>query len=246
MDRLDRRQQYLRAITGLSEPQLQAANKVTDYLKVMEDARAMMDSPVKKAFGYLKDEKPELLKAYEPEVGPDALLDKTYYYGNRFGEGLLLARRLVEAGARYIQVEYQYGPFKGWDMHENGRARMIEMKRQVDRPIAQLIKDLEQRGLLDRTLVMISTEFGRTIASAPAAGQEPDGFAERHTGEDLVIENDKMYGFHGHFSSGNNLLFFGGGFKKGFVYGKTATTIQWSRVRTPSANRKSKRLNSKQ
>ena len=222
MDRLDRRQEYLRAITGLSEPQLQAANKVDDYLKVMEDARAMMDSPVKKAFDYLKDEKPELLKAYEPEVGPDDLLDKTYYYGNRFGEGLLLARRLVEAGARYIQVEYQYGPFKGWDMHENGRARMIEMKRQVDRPIAQLIKDLEQRGLLDRTLVMISTEFGRTIASAPAAGQEPDGFAERHTGEDLVIENDKMYGFHGHFSSGNNLLFFGGGFKKGFVYGKTA------------------------
>jgi len=97
MDRLDRRQGYLRAITGLSEPQLQAANKVNDYLKVMEDARAMMDSPVKKAFDYLKDEKPELVKAYEPEVGPDALLDKTYYYGNRFGEGLLLARRLVEA-----------------------------------------------------------------------------------------------------------------------------------------------------
>jgi len=92
---------------------------------------------------------------------------------------------------------------------------MIEMKRQVDRPIAQLIKDLDQRGLLDRTLVMISTEFGRTIASAPAAGQEPDGFAERHTGEDLVIENDKMYGFHGHFSSGNNLLF-SGRLQKGF------------------------------
>src|SRR6266853_3646465 len=93
MDRLDRRQQYLRAISGLSEPQLQAANKVTDYLKVMEDARAMMDSPVKKAFDYLKDEQPELLKAYEPEVGPNDLLDKTYYYGNRFGHGLLLARR---------------------------------------------------------------------------------------------------------------------------------------------------------
>ena len=222
MDRLDRRQEYVRSITGLTEPELQSANKVKDYMKIMEDARAMMDSPVKKAFDYLKDEKAELIKAYEPEVGANDLLDKSYYYGSRFGHGLLLARRLVEAGARYIQVEYQYAPFKGWDMHENGRTRMIEMKRQVDRPIAQLIKDLAQRGLLERTLVMITTEFGRTIASAPAAGKEPDGFAERHTGEDLVIESEKMYGFHGHFSSGNSLLFFGGGFKQGFVYGETA------------------------
>ena len=222
MDRLDRRQAYLRAITGLAEPELQAANKVKDYMKVMEDARAMMDSPVKRAFDYVKEEKPETVKAYQPEVGADDLLDKTYYYGNRFGQGLLLARRLIEAGARYIQVEYQYGPFKGFDMHEHGRTRMVEMKRQVDRPIAQLIKDLDQRGLLDRTLVMISTEFGRTIASAPAAGKEPDGFAERNTGEKLVIDSEKMYGFHGHFSSGNCLAFFGGGFKKGFVYGKTA------------------------
>jgi predicted secreted protein len=222
MDRLDRRQEYLRAITGLAEPELQQANKAKDYMKVMEDARAMMDSPVKRAFDFLKDEKPETVKAYEPEIGASDLLDKTYYYGNRFGQGLLLARRLVEAGARYIQVEYQYGPFKGFDMHEDGRTRMIEMKRQVDRPIAQLIKDLDERGLLDRTLVMISTEFGRTIASAPAAGKEPDGFAERNTGENLVIENEKMYGFHGHFSSGNCLAFFGGGFKQGFVYGKTA------------------------
>jgi len=129
---------------------------------------------------------------------------------------------LVERGARYIQVEYQYGPFKGFDMHESGRQRMVEMKKQIDRPIAQLIKDLDQRGLLERTLVMISTEFGRTIASAPAAGKEPDGFAERNTGEELIIENEKMYGFHGHFSSCNAMVFFGGGFKRGFVYGKTA------------------------
>jgi len=222
MDRLDRRQAYLRAITGLTESELQHANQVKDYMKVMEDARAMMDSPVKRAFDYLNEEKPETVKAYEPEVGAEDLLDKTYYYGNRFGQGLLLARRLIEAGARYIQVEYQYGPFKGFDMHEDGRARMVEMKRQVDRPIAQLVRDLDQRGLLDRTLVMITTEFGRTVASEPSAGKEPDGFAERHTGEKLVIENEKMYGFHGHFSSGNCLLFFGGGFKKGFVLGKTA------------------------
>src|SRR6266850_3461880 len=222
IDRLDRRQEYLRGITGLTEPELQSANKVKDYMKVMEDARAMMDSPVKKAFDYLKEEKTEVVKAYESEENPSDLLDKSYYYGNRFGHGLLLARRLVETGARYIQVEYQYGPFKGFDMHESGQRRMIEMKRQIDRPIATFLRDMDARGLLDRTVVCIMTEFGRTIASEPAAGAEPDGFAERHTGEKLTIANEQMYGFHGHFSSCNCMLFFGGGFKRGFAYGKTA------------------------
>lgn len=233
IDRLDRRQEYLRAITGLSEPELQNSGKVSDYMKVMADARAMMDSPVKKAFNYQQEEKPEVLKAYEPEITGDQVMDKNYYHGNRFAHGLLLARRLVEAGARYIQVEYQYGPFKGFDMHENGRSRMVEMKRQIDRPIAQLIRELDERGLLERTLVVVSTEFGRTIASAPAAGKEPDGFAERNTGENLVIENEKMYGFHGHFSSCNAMLFFGGGFKRGYVHGKTAEEHPMVAVENP-------------
>jgi len=221
MDRLDRRQEYLRAITGLSEKELQRANKVGDYMKVMAEARAMMDSPVKKAFDFLKDEKPEIIKAYDPKILAEQQLDKTYYNGNRFGHGLLLARRLVEAGARYIQVEYQYAPFKGFDMHENGRDRMVEMKKQIDGPIAQLIRDLHERGLLERTLVCITTEFGRTIASAPAAGKEAEGFAEKNTGENLIVDSEKMYGFHGHFSSCNSMLFFGGGFKGGYVHGKT-------------------------
>jgi len=106
-------------------------------------------------------------------------------------------------------------------MHESGQRRMREMKRQIDKPIAQLIRDLDQRGLLDRTLVAIGTEFGRTIASDPAAGKEQEGFAERNTCFSLIIDNEKMYGFHGHFSSCNSMLFFGGGFKRGYVHGKT-------------------------
>jgi hypothetical protein len=233
VDRLDRRQNYLRAITGSGPEELQTANKVTDYLKVMDDARNMMDSPVKEAFDYMKDEKPQTIKAYQPQIAPGEVLDPSYYFGNRFGEGLLLARRLLEAGARYIQVEYQYGAFKGFDMHESGLTRMIEMKRQIDRPIAQLIRDLDQRGLLERTLVVIATEFGRTIASAPAAGKEQDGFAERHNGSELIIENEKMYGFHGHFSSCNCMLFFGGGFKRGFVYGKTSPEHPMTAIENP-------------
>jgi arylsulfatase A-like enzyme len=148
--------------------------------------------------------------------------DKSYYFGTRFGQGLLLARRLVERGARFVQVEYQYGPFRGFDMHEDGQSRMVEMKKQIDGPIAQLIRDLADRGLLERTLVVVATEFGRTIANQPKAGVEPIGFAEGQSGDKLVIEDKKMYGFHGHFSSANSMLFFGGGFKPGLVYGRTA------------------------
>src|SRR5688572_6861247 len=206
-DRLDRRQAYLQAVNGLGAKELRESDKAKEFAKAMDDARAMMDSPVKKAFEF-KSEKPETLKNYD--------------VGHRFGMGCLLARRLVEVGARFVEVEYQYAPFEGFDMHENGKTRMENIKKQIDRPIAQLVRDLDERAMLERTLVVVATEFGRTIAAQPAAGTEPDGFAERHTGEQLSIDNEKMYGFHGHFSSCNAMLFFGGGFKKGFAFGKTA------------------------
>ncbi|GMU91946.1 MAG: hypothetical protein AMXMBFR4_10040 [Candidatus Hydrogenedentota bacterium] len=208
VERLDRRQRYLEAVSAMSSRELQEANKVKDYMKVMEDARAMMDSPVKQAFNFKEEESETTLKAYD--------------VGHRFGWGCLLARRLVETGARYVEVEYQYAPFKGFDMHEDGRSRMEAMKEQIDRPIGTLIKELDQRGMLDRTLVVIATEFGRTIADRPSAGQEAEGFTEQSTGEDLVIESEKMYGFHGHFSSCNCMMFFGGGIKGGAVHGITA------------------------
>ncbi len=220
--RIDRRLAFLNGAARLSDKALAESPKAADYLNMMAQARSMMDSPVKRAFDYARDEKPATIEAYEPRIAPNELLDETYYYGRRFGHGLLLARRLVESGARFVQVEYQYGPFKGFDMHEDGQRRMVEMKRQIDGPIAQLVRDLADRGLLERTLVIVATEFGRTIANQPKAGVEPVGFAEQQSGDDLIIENEKMYGFHGHFSSGNNLLFFGGGFKPGTVYGRTA------------------------
>lgn len=221
MDRLDRRQSLFRALHRLSDDALRDSAKAGQYVKVMEDARAMMDSPVKAAFD-LSEETPETLDAYAPRIAEADLLDKSYFHGSRFSNGLLLARRLLERGARFIQVEYQYGPFKGFDMHEHGAKRMVEMKKQIDRPIGAFIRDLDSRGLLDRTLVVIATEFGRTIASQPAAGVEPDGASESHTGDSLTLDHDGMYGFHGHFSSCNNMVFFGGGFKRGYAHGCTA------------------------
>lgn len=207
VDRLDRRQRYLESITGLATKDILESKKTSEYMQVIEDARAMMDSPVKKAFN-LSEEPDRVLQAYD--------------VGHRFGFGCLLARRLVEQGARFIEVEYQYAPFKGFDTHENGHTRMIEMKSYIDRPIAKMISELDERGLLERTLVVIATEFGRTVADQPDAGREQFGFDENQTGESLIVENESLYGHHGHFSSTSSMLFFGGGFKQGYVYGKTA------------------------
>jgi hypothetical protein len=234
-DRLDRRLKYLETVHALSGDRLRHAPAAEDYMNIMQSARAMMDSPVKRAFDYVQDESPQTLACYEPKIEQGQILDKSYYYGRRFGHGLLLARRLVESGARFVQVEYQYGPFKGFDMHEDGQQRMVEMKKQIDSPIAQLVRDLADRGLLERTLVVVATEFGRTIANQPTAGKEPIGFAEKQTGDELVIEDHKMYGFHGHFSSANCLLFFGGGFKPGLVYGRTAMRHPMTAVENPVA-----------
>src|SRR2546426_8417169 len=81
----------------------------------------------------------------------------------RFGLGCLLARRLTEAGARFIEVTTEYIPFRHWDTHENGHERSIGMKRDIDAPIAQLVLDLEERGLLNRTLIVLASEFGRDM-----------------------------------------------------------------------------------
>jgi len=223
--RLDRRLAYLAGLTRAAGP---SGDTTSHYLKVIEDARRMMDSPVKKAFAYAKEESAETIRAYEPRVKLDSLRDKSYNFYTRFGHGLLLARRLVEFGARFVQVELQYDPFKGFDMHEDGAARMAEMKQQIDGPIAQLLRDLQQRGLLERTLVVIESEFGRTIASDPAtqidgkAGTEAIGAAEDHDGTRLVIDNEKQYGFHGHFSTNHTVVLFGGAVRGGTVFGRTA------------------------
>ena len=83
------------------------------------------------------------------------------YDTGRFGRGCLLARRLVESGARFVEVTTEYVPFLHWDTHADGHATVARMHAEIDRPIAQLILDLESQKLLDRTLVIIASEFSR-------------------------------------------------------------------------------------
>ena len=172
-------------------------------LRSLENAHRLLGSREKEAFELGKEPK-EVLDAYGE---------------GRFGRGCLLARRLAEAGARFIEVTTEYVPFLHWDTHENGHETVVRMKKEIDRPIAQLIRDLEKRGMLDRTLVIIASEFSRDmmIEGVPGSTAKDQSRAKSDT-----LEQPKHYGLHRHFTGGSSVVMFGGGMKKGHVHGATA------------------------
>jgi Protein of unknown function (DUF1501) len=93
-----------------------------------------------------------------------------------FGRNCLLARRLIERGVRFVQVwSGTGGASKNWDNHTNIHTELPLIAGQVDRPIAGLLKDLKRRGLLDDTLVIWTTEFGRMPFTQGATGRDHNG-----------------------------------------------------------------------
>lgn len=119
--------------------------------------------------------------------------------GDVNGRSCLMARRLSEAGVRFVQIT-----MGGWDHHGDIRTALPRSCQGVDQPIAGLLQDLKQRGLLDDTLVMVSGEFGRTYWSQDLSGTSP---IEKHGRE--------------HQQESFCTLLAGGGVKPGFVYGET-------------------------
>jgi hypothetical protein len=116
--------------------------------------------------------------------------------GNSFGHTCLVARRLVERGVRFVQVYHGAGGSGGWDAHAKLKENHQTNCAEVDKPIAGLLKDLKQRGLLKDTLVVWGTEFGRTPGSEQGNGR-----------------NHHPFGF--------SVWLAGGGIKGGIVHGAT-------------------------
>jgi len=166
-------------------------------------------------------------KAFDLSLEPKKSFD--IYSNSRFGQGCLLARRLVEAGARYIEVTTEYIPFRYWDSHENGHERAENMKREIDAPVAQLILDLEERGLLNRTLVVLASEFGRDAITEGKVGKE----VKDQSNTPDVMTLPKHYGMHRHFTAAGSVVMFGGGIKRGMVYGKTADERPCTTIENP-------------
>jgi uncharacterized protein (DUF1501 family) len=110
-----------------------------------------------------------------------------------YGTRCLIARRLVERGVRFVQLYLAGQP---WDTHSKNAATLKSLCGRIDQPSAALVHDLKQRGLLDRTIVMWGGEFGRLPVSQGADGRDHN----RHA---------------------NSLWLAGGGFRRGYVHGKT-------------------------
>lgn len=133
-------------------------------------------------------------QAFKIQEEPDYLKER--YGRNALGQSLLLARRLVERGVGYITLNDRSGGV-GWDTHaQNFPSLKDRLMPPLDQGLAALIEDLESRGLLDDTLVVVCGEFGRTPKINPNGGRDHHGRA-------------------------NSLLMAGAGLKRGYVLGRT-------------------------
>ena len=197
-----RYQNYRRLLKASPDFQQGDSTKRAQLLQSMDEAFTLLSSPAAKAFDL----------ALEPEK------NAAPYGDGKFGRGCLLARRLTEVGARFIEVTSDYGPFKRWDTHENGHTRLAALKKDIDQPLAQLILDLEERGLLNRTLIVLATEFSRDML----VEGKPDKEVRGQVKQPDIINELRFYGMHRHFTAAGSVLMFGGGASRGFLFGKTA------------------------
>ena len=147
-----------------------------------------------KAYTEMYDDAISLMSSSDLEVF-DLNKEDSYirdqYGRDRFGQGVLLARRLIDRNVRFVEV--QYG---GWDTHVNNFISVPERTAIVDQALSTLIRDLEARGKLDETLIVLATEFGRTPRINQNAGRD-------------------------HYPKAFSCLLAGGGIKGGIAYGKT-------------------------
>ncbi len=193
---------------------LMSDHQQASMLRSLESAHRLLSSPEAKVFD-LELESKETRDAYGD---------------SRFGQGCLLARNLVEKGARFVEVTTEYVPFFQWDTHKDGHEIAGKMHREVDAPIARLILDLEERGMLDRTLVIIASEFSRDAMIEGVPGSEAK---DQATVSGDTLENPALYGLHRHFTGGTSVVMFGGGMKKGFIYGATADERPLIAIKNP-------------
>jgi len=149
-----------------------------------------MDTFYKRAYSLISSEKAREAFNIEAEAAP--IRDE--YGRNAAGQRMLMARRLVQAGVRLVTLTYG-----GWDMHGQIKNSMNGQMPAFDQAFATLIRDLDRNGLLDSTLVMVSSEFGRTPKINGTAGRD-------------------------HWPKVFSIVLAGGGIKKGFIYGSSDAT----------------------
>lgn len=177
---------------SVTEDKFQARMKLADELD--KDFRSTFQQRNVKAYADMYDDaiammKSEDLKAFDLTEEPGDV--RAAYGKEAFGQGCLLARRLVERGVRFVEVS-----LGGWDTHNANFVAVPERCETLDKGLSSLISDLHNRGLLQDTLVVVTTEFGRTPDINTNAGRD-------------------------HYPKAFSAVMFGGGVKGGNIYGKT-------------------------
>jgi len=119
---------------------------------------------------------PSFNRAFELDKEPDTLREN---YGGEFGQRCLLSRRLIERGVRFVEVSHNLNFLNGtgWDVHNEGILNQHELIREMDVAVSSLILDLEKKNLLDKTLIIITTEFGRPAGFDGGGGRGHQGKA---------------------------------------------------------------------
>jgi hypothetical protein len=212
-ERFDARQRLLRQMQDAGGGAAAGNGREEEFAAAVDGAHRFLRSPA--------------ARALDLGLEPRPTYDR--YNTGRFGLGCLLARRLIEAGSRFVEVTTEYVPFLGWDTHDNGHTRTAEMMRQIDRPIAQLVRDLHDRGLLERTLVVVASEFSRSMLTEGT----PEQPVRDQVNVPARLANLTQFGMHRHFTGAGSVVLFGGGVKRGFVYGETSDEPPFGTVRDP-------------
>ena len=138
---------------------------VDHHFRSMEDSDAIgsMDAFYQHAYKLISSQKAR--EAFDLKAEPDKLKDD--YGRSAAGQRMLLARRLIEGGVRFVSLTAG-----GWDHHDKIKDGIQKEMPPTDKAIAALIRDLDQRGMLDSTLVMVTTEFGRSPKINPTGGRD--------------------------------------------------------------------------
>jgi hypothetical protein len=145
-----------------------------DSLKATDDTRLKdYDEAITQS---LKLSGPEFMKSFKLDHEPGDLRNR---YGGEFGQRCLLARRLVERGVRFIEVSHNLNFLNGsgWDVHNEGILKQHALIQELDTAMATLITDLEAKNLLDKTLIVVTTEFGRPPEFDSGGGRGHQGTA---------------------------------------------------------------------
>jgi len=180
----------------ITEPRFVARRNVLDAVnahfakKEKSDNIGAMDTFYQRAYSLISSQKAR--EAFNIAAEPAKIRDE--YGRNPAGQRMLMARRLVAAGVRMVTLHYG-----GWDLHTQIVPGMKSQMPAFDQALATLVRDLERNGLLDRTLVMISSEFGRTPKINKDAGRD-------------------------HWPKVFSVVLAGGGVKKGYIHGASNAT----------------------